>query len=173
MNYAQPNPSEYSDEITKLKIAVVSAGLSHLGEQEANHSKLVRRIVEGATSQLTELGFDLETQVIQVECPGVLEIPLMTERLIAEHKLDGVLGAALIVNGEIYRHEFVAQSSLDALMQVSLSTGVPVASSLLTPASAHAPEKQFKQLHEHLYLKGQEGAGALVRQILQLNRIKD
>lgn len=173
MNRSQPDPRHHTGKIKQLTIALVSAGLSHLGEQEASHSRLVRRLVEGAVDTFNELGLDVEVQLLQVECPGVLEIPLMIDKLISDHDIDGALGAALIVNGGIYRHEFVAQSSLDALMQVSISRGVPVASSFLTPVEMNSPKTQYDMLHDNLYLKGQEGAEALLRQILQLQAIKN
>ena len=41
--------------------------------------------------------------------------------------------AALIVDGGIYRHNFVAAAVVDGFMRVALDTGVPVLSISLTP----------------------------------------
>ncbi len=167
MNYTQPQLKDHTSVIKKLKIGIVSAGLSHLGAQEAAHSKLVRAIVDGALTEMSAQGIDTK-QIVLVECPGVLEIPLMARHIIREYGLDGVIGCALIVDGGMYRHEFVAQASLDQLMAVSLETDTPIASSLLTPVKSRAPETQFDELLAHLQGKGKEGAGALLRQIIQL-----
>lgn len=171
MKYDQPTLSEHKDKIAQLKIGIVSAGLSHMGEREANHSKLVRRQADGARNALLEAGVN-EENLVEIECPGVLEIPQMVRASIDAHKLDGVVAAALVVNGEIYRYEFVAQTSLDQLMNIPIDTGVPVASSLLTPAIPKSPETKFDFLLEHLYEKGNEAAGALLRQIIQLSKIR-
>lgn len=170
MILSQPEPSKHQDRIKELRVAIVSAGLSHLGEQEAKHSKLVRASVDGARDELLKLGYASDN-IIEVEVPGALEIPLMCKRLIAEQELDGVIGCALIVNGEIYRHEFVAQASLYKLMEVSLEMNTPIASCMLTPSAPKSPETQFDMLQEHLRGKGEENAGALTRQILQLRAI--
>jgi 6,7-dimethyl-8-ribityllumazine synthase len=46
---------------------------------------------------------------------------------------DLIVAAGLIVNGGIYRHDFVARTVLDAMMQVQLNTRVPLLSVVLTP----------------------------------------
>ena len=171
MNHPLPNLQESKTELAKLKLAFISAGLSHLGEAEAAHSKLVRSAVDGGLKELKRIGIETDTQLIHVNVPGVLEIPLMAQKLIEEHKVDGIVGFALIVNGEIYRHEFVAQASLDAFMNVSLETKVPMASCLLTPVQPRSPETQFDMLKEHLHGKGEETTRALLQQILQLRKV--
>ena len=44
------------------------------------------------------------------EVPGAFEIPLRAKRLARGARYDAVIGAALVVDGGIYRHEFVAQA---------------------------------------------------------------
>ena len=170
MNYSMPTLKDEKDSITKLKIALVSAGLSHMPEREKPHSKLVRSGVKGATDELIKLGVK-ESNLINVEVPGVLEIPQMAKKLIDTHDLDGVIGFALVVSGGIYRHEFVAQVSLDCLLQVGLETGVPFASCVLTPVQPKSPETQFDMLFDHYNDKGLESARAVLEQILQLKKI--
>jgi len=154
-----------------LKIAIITAGLSHMGAREANHSKLVRQQVAGARKALSDAGIPKDN-IYEIECPGVLEIPHMTRTAIRELGVDGAVSAALIINGEIYRHEFVAQTSLELLMQIPIDTDIPVASSLLTPVEPRAPEEQFDFLKDHLFDKGEEAAGALLLQIIQLQTLK-
>jgi 6,7-dimethyl-8-ribityllumazine synthase len=171
MNYPEPNLAEHADTIKTLKLAIVSAGLSHLGADEAAHSKLVRAAVEGAKTKFIELGIDVDAQVSLIEVSGVLEIPLAVKQAVKTLRLDGVVACALIVSGGVYRHEFVAHSSLDALMRLSLDTNTPIASTILTPVAEKSPETQFDMLHEHLSGKGKEGASALIHQIIQLREL--
>lgn len=166
-----PDLAQKKSELSRLKLGFVSAGLSHLGEAEAAHGKLVRSAVDGGIKELKRVGIDPEKQLIHVSVPGAIEVPFMAKQLIKKHDLDGLVGFALIVNGEIYRHEFVAQASLDALMRVSLDTNVPIASALLTPTKPRAPETQFDMLKEHMHGKGEEFVRALLEQILQLRVI--
>ena len=50
---------------------------------------------------------------------------------------------ALVVNGGIYRHEFVAQAVLDGIVRAGMDTGVPVYSVSLTP-------HEFQETPEHI-----------------------
>lgn len=64
---------------------------------------------------------------------GAFEIPLHTRRLAESGSYDAIVAAGLVVDGGIYRHEFVAEAVIGGLMQVQLETGVPVISAVLTP----------------------------------------
>ena len=63
-----------------------------------------------------------------------------------------------MVDGGIYRHEFVAQAVIEGLMQVQLETDVPVFSAVLTPHHFHAGEEHQTFFREHFLVKGAEAA---------------
>ena len=84
----------------------------------------------------------------------------------------GIVGAALVVDGGIYRHDFVAQSVVSALMQVQLETEVPVFSVSLTPHHFHAGEEHQKFFFEHFAHKGQEAARTCVDTLQKIRNIK-
>jgi 6,7-dimethyl-8-ribityllumazine synthase len=65
-----------------------------------------------------------------------------------------------VVNGGIYRHEFVASAVIDGLMRVQLDTNVPVLSAVLTPRDFHEIEEHKSFYREHFVKKGQEVANA-------------
>ena len=58
-------------------------------------------------------------------CPGAFEIPLHAKRLATSGRYAAVVGAGLVVDGGIYRHEFVADAVVNGLMRVQLDTDVP------------------------------------------------
>ena len=60
--------------------------------------------------------------------PGSLEIPLMARKLAQTGRYAAVCASGLVVNGGIYRHDFVAQAVLHGIVQASLETDVPVLS---------------------------------------------
>lgn len=93
------------------------------------------------------------------EVPGAFEIPLRIKQLAATDAYAGIVATALVVDGGIYRHEFVATAVIDGLMQVQLETGVPVFSGVLTPQDfmSEGRDAFFKQ---HFVTKGQEAANA-------------
>ena len=73
-----------------------------------------------------------------------------------------IVACALVVDGGIYRHEFVADAVIDGLMRVQLDTGVPVLSAVLTPQAFHEHDEHARFFAEHLVLKGREAARACV-----------
>jgi len=94
------------------------------------------------------------------EVPGAFEIPLHAKRLAQSGRYAGIVAAGLVVDGGIYRHEFVAQAVISGLMQVQLETGVPVFSAVLTPHHFHHGEEHVKFFTEHFVVKGAEVARA-------------
>jgi 6,7-dimethyl-8-ribityllumazine synthase len=71
------------------------------------------------------------TNVDVFEVPGSFEIPLHAQILAKTRRYTAVVAAGLVVDGGIYRHEFVADTVIKALMDVQLRTEVPVFSAVL------------------------------------------
>ena len=67
---------------------------------------------------------------------------------------------ALVADGRIYRHEFVAQAVIDGLMRAGLDTGVPVLSVLLTPHRYRETPHHAEIFRAHLVTKGRKAAEA-------------
>ncbi|MBI1245108.1 MAG: 6,7-dimethyl-8-ribityllumazine synthase [Alphaproteobacteria bacterium] len=97
--------------------------------------------------------------------PGSFEIPLLAKRLAQSGRHRAIVAAGLIVDGGIYRHEFVAHAVIDGLMRVQLDTGVPVLSMVLTPQNFHEHEAHYDFFVRHFVIKGTEAARACVRTI--------
>jgi 6,7-dimethyl-8-ribityllumazine synthase len=71
-----------------------------------------------------------------------------------------VVGAAFVVDGGIYRHEFVASSVLDGMMRAQLDASVPVLSVVLTPHNFQNTEAHREFFRKHFVEKGQEAGRA-------------
>ena len=69
-----------------------------------------------------------ERQIDLFEVPGVFEIPLQAQLLAKTGRYTAIVAAGFVVDGGIYRHEFVSSTVIDALMRVQLDTEVPVLS---------------------------------------------
>ena len=110
-------------------------------------------------------------QVDQFEVPGAFEIPLLAQRLARSGLYDAVVACGLVVNGGIYRHEFVGAAVIDGLMRVQLDTGVPVMSAVLTPRDFHEHEEHQRFFSEHFAKKGVEVARACIETIAGLRRV--
>ena len=110
-------------------------------------------------------------QIDFYEVPGSLEIPLQAKLLAQTGKYATIVAAGFVVNGGIYRHEFVAQTVIDALMRVQLDTDVPIISLVLTPQHFHEHEAHHKFFHEHFKVKGVEAAVACVQTLENLKKV--
>ena len=79
-----------------------------------------------------------------------------------------MVAAALVVDGGIYRHEFVAQAVVNGLMQAGLETGVPVLSVSLTPHHYQETAHHRRIFQQHFVQKGRE-AGEAAQQAARLH----
>ena len=92
--------------------------------------------------------------------PGAFEIPLQVRILARTGRYAAIIACAFVVDGGIYRHEFVAQSVVNGLMQTQMETDVPVLSVVLTPHQFHETDEHQKFFLEHFKIKGREAAQA-------------
>ena len=103
--------------------------------------------------------------------PGSLEIPLMAKKLAKTGRYAAVCASGFVVDGGIYRHEFVAQAVLQGIVNVSTETGVPVLSAVLTPQQFHEHEAHTDFFKQHMFLKGKELAEACAAIIKALESV--
>jgi 6,7-dimethyl-8-ribityllumazine synthase len=130
------------------------------------HADLVSRAREAFIDDLTGHGWARDA-LQSHEVPGAFEIPLLAQTLARRGEVAAIVACALVVDGGIYRHDFVARAVVDGLMRVQLETSVPVFSVVLTPQAfhEHADHQQF--FGEHLVKKGREAARACRHVLLQ------
>jgi 6,7-dimethyl-8-ribityllumazine synthase len=126
------------------------------------HNDIVDQGRDAFVAEIARHGLGRE-QIDFFEVPGSLEIPLQAKLLAKTGRYRVIVGAGLIVDGGIYRHEFVAATVLDALMRVQLDTDIPIISLVLTPQRFHEHEAHQQFFYEHFKVKGTEAAVACVR----------
>ena len=131
------------------------------------HEDLIDRCRDAFLGEITRLGVDA-AQVDLYRVPGAFEIPLHAQRLAASGRYAAVVGAGLVVDGGIYRHEFVADAVVSGLMRVQLDTDVPVLSVVLTPHHFHDHPVHEEFFAGHLEQKGAEAAQACARTLTSL-----
>ena len=125
------------------------------------HADIVDQCVDAFAAELAVLG-EKRFAVDVFDVPGAYEIPLHAKTLAGTGRYAAILGAAFVVNGGIYRHEFVASAVIDGMMNVQLATGVPVLSAVLTPHNYHDSPEHHRFFFEHFQVKGKEAAKACV-----------
>lgn len=134
------------------------------------HPDIVDRGRDAFVEELNRLGIAPD-RVDLYRVPGAFEIPLHAQRLAAAGRHDAVVAAGFVVDGGIYRHEFVAGAVIDGLMRVQLDTGVPVLSVVLTPHHFHDHDVHAAQFADHYAQKGAEAARACAATVAGLARL--
>ncbi|ATG41246.1 MULTISPECIES: 6,7-dimethyl-8-ribityllumazine synthase [Phaeobacter] len=118
------------------------------------HSDIVDRALDGFQELIPAEQIDV------FDVPGAFEMPLLAKELAKTGKYDAIACAAFVVDGGIYRHDFVAQAVVDGLMQAGMETNVPVLSVSLTPHHYQETDHHNAIYRAHFVDKGREAANA-------------
>lgn len=125
---------------------------------------------ESFIARMAALGVPAE-RIDIFEVPGSLEIPLQAKMLAKSGRYAAIVAAGFIVDGGIYRHEFVAETVIEAMMRVQLETEVPIISLVLTPQNYHEHDTHKGFFQDHFKLKGEEAAVACARTVENLQSV--
>lgn len=120
------------------------------------HADIVDRALDGFRELIPA------EQIHVFDVPGAFELPLFSRDLAATGRYAAVIAAAFVVDGGIYRHEFVAQAVVSGLMRAGLDTGVPVLSVSLTPHQYQETDHHHRIYRAHFMEKGREAAQAAI-----------
>jgi len=89
---------------------------------------IAAELLKRAQGAARELG--VESAVVSV--PGALEIPLALQWMAQSGRFDALAAVGVVIRGETYHFEIVANESARGLMDVALEFGLPIANGILT-----------------------------------------
>jgi 6,7-dimethyl-8-ribityllumazine synthase len=92
------------------------------------NESIAAELLKRAQAAARELG--VEATVVRV--PGALEIPLALQWMAQSARFQALAGVGVVIRGETYHFEVVANESARGLMDVSLECGLPIANGILT-----------------------------------------
>lgn len=147
---------------SRSRIAVISASW---------HTDVVHQARDSVHAELQAQGVPA-ANIQHFNVPGAFEIPLLAKKLVQSGRFDAVIACALIVNGGIYRHEFVTTAVIDGLMRVQLDSEVPVFSAVLTPRDFHEHGDHVEFFRQHFVKKGVEVSRACLAALEQLAQVQ-
>src|SRR5438105_2626680 len=98
--------------------------------------EIVDRLVAGARDALRRNGVEEET-VDLAWVPGAFEIPFAAQQMISSgHQARGPYSAVIclgaVIRGDTDHYDYVCKAAADGILQVGLTTGVPVLFGVLT-----------------------------------------
>ncbi|GAB3834635.1 6,7-dimethyl-8-ribityllumazine synthase [Kribbella italica] len=112
-------PTIETPRVEGARVAVVAAQW---------HPKVTDALVAGAVRALDESGV---TDYSIIRVPGSFELPVAALHA-AKAGYDAVVALGVVIRGDTPHFEYVCQAATNGLMEVGLSTGVPVGFGLLT-----------------------------------------
>lgn len=139
--------------------------------QASWHKDITDQGRDSFIAEMKAAGFP-ETNIDIIEVPGSLEIPLQAQLMAKTGNYDVIVATGLIVNGGIYRHEFVNTAVIDGIMRVMLDTEVPILSVILTPHNFHEHDEHHTYFFNHFKVKGKEAAAACIKTLANLADLK-
>ena len=139
--------------------------------QSAWHREVIEQCRLAFLAEIEERGIE-RARIDLFEVPGSFEIPLHAQLLAKTRRYTAIVAAGLVVDGGIYRHEFVADTVIKALMDVQLKTEVPVFSAVLTPQQFHDSAVHHDFFRKHFVIKGIEVAEACANTLHSLERLR-
>jgi len=144
---------------SSARVAIVTAQFN--GEYTAS---LERHCV--AALQQAGLAHDrVETFAV----PGALEIPVVAKRLAASGKFSAIIALGVVIKGETYHFELVANESARGCQQVALETGVPVIMEIL---ACYTEAQAVARCSNGQHNKGREAAAAAIAMLNLLPKLR-
>jgi 6,7-dimethyl-8-ribityllumazine synthase len=158
-------------KIDRDKFGLLNSGKRIAFIQSTWHSKIVDQSRQSFINECRLLGI-AEDQIDFFRVSGSLEIPLQAKMLAKTGHYAIIVAAGLIVDGGIYRHEFVSSSVLTALMNLQLELEIPILSLVLTPRHFDESETDENFFVDHFKIKGVEAANACAMTLKNLQTLE-
>lgn len=141
-----------------LKIAIVAARFNDF---------VVDRLVGGAVDYLVRNGADREDLTI-VRIPGAFEMPIVTKKLAAAGKYDGIVALGAVIRGGTPHFDYVCSEATKGLAQISLDSETPLGFGLLTCDNI---EQAIERAGSKAGNKGVEAAAAMLETIRVMEQL--
>lgn len=143
----------------KLKIAIVRTNY---------HADLIDNLESYARQTLIDVGVKMKN-IHTFTAPGSWEIPLLVKKAAASKKFNAIIAFGIIVKGQTYHFDMIANEVASALMQMSLDYNIPVTFEVLAVYDKKHAEIRAGQDENN---KGIEAANAALQTLQTLNSIK-
>ena len=108
-----------------IRVAIIASRFNDL---------ITDRLLAGAIDTFRRHGV-ADDRITVVRVPGAFEIPLPAKRLAESGRFNAVVCLGAVIQGETSHHEYINHPMASAIMQASLSSGVPVTFGVLTCSS--------------------------------------
>ena len=143
-----------------LRVAVVVARFNKF---------VTLKLLDGAKKCFKDKGVEPENILI-VEVPGSFEIPLIASKLASSSSYDAIVCIGAVIKGETDHYEHVSKIASEGILNVAMSTGVPVTFGVLTTENTEQALARAGGDHGNV---GYEAAEVAIEMANLMNRISE
>lgn len=131
------------------------------------NEKITQALEEGALKQLELRGFAAE-DILVIEVPGAVEIPLVAKRLAQNKRADVIIALGAVIRGETTHYDYVCEQVSQGCQQVSLHENIPVIFGVLTTENEAQAWDRLGGAHGHKGAEAVDCAIAMRHIMLQI-----
>ncbi len=149
---------------------------ANLGENEGSfpiaivvslfNRDLTQVLQDGAIKRLMACGM-LEEDILVVEVPGAIEIPIAASKLAQTKQYGAVITLGVVIRGETTHYDYVCQQVSYGCQRVALLYDMPVIFGVLTVENESQAWERLGGKHGHKGIDAADSAMAMYR-VLQL-----
>jgi 6,7-dimethyl-8-ribityllumazine synthase len=114
-----------------IRGSVVATGCRFAIVVSRFNEEITSGLLSGARSALLEAGVR-DDDLTLVHVPGAFEIPVTALHLAETGRFDAVICLGCLIKGDTMHFEYIADAASHGIMNVTVTTGVPVAFGVLT-----------------------------------------
>lgn len=130
------------------------------------NASITRRLRDGALAEYSRAYPAAPgASVVLVDAPGAYELPGLCLSAALTSRFDGIVALGCLIKGETSHDRYIAQAVAHGLVEVTLTTGIPVAFGVLT---VDTPDQARERAGGASGNKGQESMAALLESIEQM-----
>ncbi|KAL1511826.1 hypothetical protein AB1Y20_005111 [Prymnesium parvum] len=96
------------------------------------HEATVDSLISGAKKALMQDCNVPAANIVETEVPGSFELPLAARYLALSGTVDAIIPVGVLIKGDTYHFEVIADQVTSGLMSVGLQTGIPILMGVLT-----------------------------------------
>lgn len=118
------------------------------------NAQITHAMLNGARETLLQAGV-LAENIEVLSVPGSFELPWGARQLIKGDKKDAIICIGCVIHGETKHDEYIASAVANGIMQLSLTSGIPIVFGVLTTENIDQARERSGGKHGN---KGSEGA---------------
>lgn len=131
------------------------------------NSFITERLLEGAVDSLKRQGVS-EESITVVRCPGAVELPIVTQKLLEKNEYDAVITLGAVIKGSTPHFDYVCNMVAKGIGELGLRFGKPVIFGVLT---TNTIEQAVERAGTKAGNKGAEAALAAIEMVSLLKNI--